>query len=219
MKDGGQLVHVCICSVVQKMSHRRFPWESARTGVDVTPDCCPEVRLYQMHITGDIAFAARQYIAATGNENWLLNELGGDLIYETARFWGTRAIYNNEKRQYEILSKYRHPFLLVCQGVFYTTAVLPPDEDAQPFKNNSVYTNAVAALSIELADRVSCVTRKRVPRDWLNIASNLHFPFDNATQTHLEYEDFNLSESMDRATPFDRLFHVFLLRKHYHQAG
>lgn len=90
------------------MSHCRFPWESARTGVDVTPDCCPEVRLYQMHITGDIAFAARQYIAATGNENWLLNELGGELIYETARFWGTRAIYNNEKSQYEILSKYCH---------------------------------------------------------------------------------------------------------------
>jgi hypothetical protein len=83
----------------------RFPWESARTGVDVTPDCCPEVRLYQMHITGDIAFAARQYIAATGNRDWLLDELGGDLIYEIARFWGSRAVYSNEKKQYEILSK------------------------------------------------------------------------------------------------------------------
>jgi trehalose/maltose hydrolase-like predicted phosphorylase len=58
-----------------------------------------------MHITGDIAFAARQYIAATGNQDWLLNELGGELIYETARFWGSRAMYNNEKKQYEILSK------------------------------------------------------------------------------------------------------------------
>ena len=83
----------------------RFPWESARTGIDVTPECCPEVRLYQMHITGDIAFAARQYVAATGNKDWLLKELGGDLIYETARFWGSRAIFNTEKGQYEILSK------------------------------------------------------------------------------------------------------------------
>ena len=83
----------------------RYPWESARTGVDVTPDCCPEVRLYQMHITGDIAFAARQYFAATGDRDWLLNELGGELIYETARFWGSRAIYNDEKEQYEIMSK------------------------------------------------------------------------------------------------------------------
>ncbi|CAF1060401.1 unnamed protein product [Adineta steineri] len=155
----------------------RFPWESARTGVDVTPDCCPEVRLYQMHITGDIAFAARQYIAATGNRDWLLNELGGELIYETARFWGSRAVYNNEKKQYEILT------------------VLPPDEDAQPYKNNSVFTNAVASLSIRLADHVSCITNKKIPQNWLDIASNLHFPFDNTTQNHLEYEDFDLKNS------------------------
>jgi len=67
-----------------------------------------------MHITGDIAFAARQYIAATGNQEWLLNELGGDLIYETARFWSSRATYNNEKKQYEILST-----LLFLNKFFY----------------------------------------------------------------------------------------------------
>ncbi|UJR32210.1 hypothetical protein I4U23_019675 [Adineta vaga] len=155
----------------------RFPWESARTGVDVTPDCCPEVRLYQMHITGDIAFAARQYIAVTGNRQWLMNELGGELIYETARFWSSRAIYNNEKKQYEILT------------------VLPPDEDAQPFKNNSVFTNAVASLSIRLADHVSCITDKNLPQTWLDIASNLHFPFDNSTNNHLEYENFDLKNT------------------------
>ena len=37
----------------------RFGWECAYTGVDVTPACCPEVRLYQMHLNGDIAFAGR----------------------------------------------------------------------------------------------------------------------------------------------------------------
>ena len=103
-KDGGIWQISCI-SLCHRNIVSRYPWESARTGVDVTPDCCPEVRLYQMHITGDVAFAARQYFAATGDQNWLLNELGGDLIYETARFWGSRAIYNDEKEQYEILSK------------------------------------------------------------------------------------------------------------------
>ncbi len=71
----------------------------------MTPDCCPTGRLYELHITGDIAFAARQYIAATGNKDWLLNELGGELIYEIARFWTSRVTYNTEKKQYEILSK------------------------------------------------------------------------------------------------------------------
>ncbi|UJR10942.1 hypothetical protein I4U23_015127 [Adineta vaga] len=151
----------------------RFPWESARTGVDVTPECCPEVRLYQMHITGDIAFAARQYVAATGDQNWLTTEMGGDLIYETARFWASRAIYNDSRQQYEILT------------------VLPPDEDAQPFKNNSVFTNAVASFSIELANSVSCITQKVVPQTWIDIARNLYFPFDDVAQIHLEYEGFN----------------------------
>ncbi|CAF1657300.1 unnamed protein product, partial [Didymodactylos carnosus] len=83
----------------------RFPWESARTGVDVTPDCCPEVRLYQMHITGDISFAARQYISATYDLDWLRSQedLGGTLVHETARFWASRAVYNEQRQQYEIL--------------------------------------------------------------------------------------------------------------------
>lgn len=58
-----------------------------------------------MHITGDIAFAAGQYIAATSNEEWLLNEFGGELIYEIARFWGSRAVYNDQTKQYEILGQ------------------------------------------------------------------------------------------------------------------
>ncbi len=79
--------------------------------------------------------------------------------------------------------------------VFYILiAVLPPDEDAQPFKNNSVFTNAVASLSIQLANAVSCITNKTIPQQWLDIASNLYFPFDNSTQDYLEYEGFNLSK-------------------------
>ncbi len=72
--------------------------------------------------------------------------------------------------------------------------VLPPDEDAQPFKNNSVYTNAVASLSIQLANLVSCITQKQVPQAWLDIATNLYFPIDNVSEIHLEYEGFNPSK-------------------------
>jgi trehalose/maltose hydrolase-like predicted phosphorylase len=132
--------------------------------------------LYELHITGDIAFAARQYFAATGDKDWLLNDFGGDLIYQAAQFWSSRAVYNNMKKQYEILN------------------VLPPDEDAQPYKNNSVFTNAIAALSIQSANYISQITNKTVPPQWLDIASNLYFPFDNATQTFLEYEGFDLSK-------------------------
>ena len=62
-------------------------------------------RLYEAHITSDISFAARQYFSVTNDEDWLLNVFGGELIYQTARFWASRAIYNNQTKQYEILSK------------------------------------------------------------------------------------------------------------------
>jgi trehalose/maltose hydrolase-like predicted phosphorylase len=73
-------------------------------------------------------------------------------------------------------------------------AVLPPDEFALPFKNNSVFTNAIASISIQLANSVSFITNKTVPQKWLDIVSNLYFPFDNLTQTYLEYESFDLSK-------------------------
>ncbi|CAF3413981.1 unnamed protein product [Rotaria socialis] len=172
----------------------KFPWESARTGVDVTPYGYLVIATYQQHITGDISFAARQYIAATGDRKWLMSEYGGDLVYETARFWASRVVYSNEKKKYEILSKFLSDLNTFSHRIY--TAVLPPDEDARPFKNNSVFTNAVASYSIQLAHRVSCITKKVVPQHWLDIASNLYFPFDNATQTHLEYDGFDLKNTI-----------------------
>ena len=147
-----------------------------------------------MHITGDISFAARQYIAATGDKAWLKNEMGGDLIHETAHFWASRAVFNQQKQQYEILGKSIRCSSSIRSRDRLVLGVLPPDEDAVPFQNNSVYTNAVASLSIRLASAVSCVTGKTVPQSWLDVASNLHFPFDNVSQIHLEYEGFNPSQ-------------------------
>ena len=47
-----------------------WPWESAFSGVEACPSTAPTGELEQ-HITGDIAFAARQYYAATANSSWL----------------------------------------------------------------------------------------------------------------------------------------------------
>ena len=45
----------------------RFPWESGLTGGEVCPDWAAETRDNQHHITGDISFAVRQYLAVTGD--------------------------------------------------------------------------------------------------------------------------------------------------------
>jgi trehalose/maltose hydrolase-like predicted phosphorylase len=60
------------------------------------------VKLYQLHITGDIAFAARQYVSATRDIDWLINQQGNDLIQNIANFWSSRMSYNSTKAQYEI---------------------------------------------------------------------------------------------------------------------
>ena len=87
----------------------RFPWESALTGREVTPDCCPETRDLQIHITGDIAFALRQYVATTRDTTWLKSAEPNattvcQMIREMAEFWNSRAVWNATTRFHDIRS-------------------------------------------------------------------------------------------------------------------
>lgn len=66
-----------------------FPWESAATGEEETP----AHNLYshfEVHINADIALAAWQYYAVTGDTEWL-RQKGYPLISATADFWVSRA--------------------------------------------------------------------------------------------------------------------------------
>ena len=83
----------------------QFPWESAFTGYEMTPLVCVPCREYEQHITADVAFAARQYLAITHDLNWLTTQGGLDLITKTADFWTTRVEYNNAEDRYEINGK------------------------------------------------------------------------------------------------------------------
>jgi len=86
----------------------RFPWESAQTGVEVTPVICIPCRENQQHITGDIAFAARQYVSATRDLEWLKTPQAGtvftgyDFIRHMAQFWNSRPLLNQTTDRYDI---------------------------------------------------------------------------------------------------------------------
>ena len=80
----------------------QYAWESAFSGYEMTPLICVPCREYEQHITGDIAFAARQYWAVTRNKHWLEQEGGISLIVNTARFWMDRAEYNDAEDRYDI---------------------------------------------------------------------------------------------------------------------
>ncbi len=67
----------------------------------VSDNCCPEVKR-EFHISGDIAFAVRQYISATRDFEWLKNENGSLLVENIAKFWLSAMTYNQTKQKYEI---------------------------------------------------------------------------------------------------------------------
>lgn len=62
------------------------------SGYDVTP--VPPYFQFEKHITGDIAFAVRQYIYLTRDIDFLLNERGNEMIRDIADFWASRAVFN-----------------------------------------------------------------------------------------------------------------------------
>jgi beta-phosphoglucomutase family hydrolase len=77
----------------------RFPWESARTGADVTPLVDrplhgPEIPIltgeHEEHIVADVAWAAWQYAAWTGDDDFLGGP-GRPLVLDTARYWASRV--------------------------------------------------------------------------------------------------------------------------------
>jgi kojibiose phosphorylase len=84
---------------------------------------------YQQHITGDISFGLRHYLALTHDVDYMKAE-GCELAAEIARFWESRADFNESSGHYDI----RH--------------IMGPDEDHEDVDNN-VYTNVVAKLALE----------------------------------------------------------------------
>jgi trehalose/maltose hydrolase-like predicted phosphorylase len=69
--------------------------------------------------------------------------------------------------------------------------VLPPDEDAQPNQNNTVYTNIIASLAISYANYTTCLANTPpLDNESLKKARCLHIPFDNTRGIHLEYEGY-----------------------------
>lgn len=70
----------------------------------MTPDCCPEVVEYEIHITADVAFAMRLYFSVTNDYDWLKRE-GCQLSRQIAKFWASRVTFNDTTRYYELNSK------------------------------------------------------------------------------------------------------------------
>ncbi len=120
-----------------------YPWESAWTGDgEVTPrlggadivtgEQIPILTgILEQHISADIAFAVSQYYQATGDASFM-ESFGNEIILETARFWASRAVWDEDRKAYVILD------------------VIGPDEYKEHVDNNA-YTNYMAWHNMRLA--------------------------------------------------------------------
>lgn len=139
-----------------------FPWESALTGYEVCPSWAP-TGTREIHISGDIAYMVWQYWRANQSMPWL-QSVGYPLLANIAEFWISKATVDTALRSIAPGSNLTTlPADLRAQVLARAYAlrtdptaplniddVIPPDE-YHDHVNNSVFTNAVARMSLDAA--------------------------------------------------------------------
>ncbi|MFW6300948.1 MAG: glycosyl hydrolase family 65 protein [Bacillota bacterium] len=90
-----------------------YAWISGKTGEELCPDFFFEDVLtgrkirnhfndWQIHISPDIAYTVWHYYQATGDIDFIVN-YGSEVIFEIARFLYSRAHFNKNKKEFELI--------------------------------------------------------------------------------------------------------------------
>ncbi len=162
----------------------RFPWESADTGLEVTPPWGVDyaghlVRIWtgelEVHINADITYGVLKYLQVSGDRQFLIQE-GLQILLETSQFWASFVQWNGAKQCYEIRN------------------VIGPDEFHEHVDNNT-YTNYLTAWALrKVGDLVhqlekedpallrEILSRAQVKREelefWRDVADKLYIAKD-----------------------------------------
>jgi len=121
---------------IQGYKGSMYPWESAGTGEEETPTWAKDldgtiIRIktneLEHHITADIAYACMQYVAISGDKEFM-KDFGYEMMFESAKFWASRVTKNS-------------------QGKYEIRNVIGPDEFHEHV-NNNVFTNMMAKRNL-----------------------------------------------------------------------
>lgn len=176
-----------------------FPWESATTGSDVTPDPNTEGE-YEIHVTADIALAIRLV------SQWRGGDLENYVRNATSIHLKSDADNMRLKSEWEVIRsccEYLSERVFCLQNVNKTCAlytyndVMPPDEQAGVV-NASVYTNAAAVEVLIWASDLlknSTVGKDITDRSlWSHIAEHMYVPLSSELEEnimiHPEFEGY-----------------------------
>ena len=162
---------------------RCFPWESAESGLDVTPrsgrDQTGRVTPIrtgeaEVHIVGDVAWAACCYVDWTDDQEFATGP-GRRILIETARYWASRIRLDGS-------------------GVAHLYGVIGPDEYHEPVDDNA-FTNVLARWNLRRAIvSAAAVDDGAVDaaeiETWERLAGALVDGFDPATGIYEEFAGF-----------------------------
>ncbi|MGZ4397222.1 MAG: glycosyl hydrolase family 65 protein [Gaiellaceae bacterium] len=166
----------------------RFPWESTRSGLDVTPHFwrAPGGRTvpirtgsHEEHITADVAWAVDCYLAWSGDREFLPE--ARTIFVETARYWASRI-------------------RLDSFGAGHIYSVIGPDEYHEPV-DDSAFTNVMARWTLRRAARAvidtpgSDVSIEEVTR-WLALADAMVDGYDPQTGIYEEFAGYHKLEPL-----------------------
>jgi trehalose/maltose hydrolase-like predicted phosphorylase len=164
----------------QRGSGARFPWESAWSGQDVTPQQARDHRgelvpiltgELEEHIVADVAWAAACYIDWTGDEVFACGA-GCELIVQTARWWASRIELDDDGRG-------------------HIRGVIGPDEYHERVDDNA-YTNVMARWNLRRAAAASSgVLDARERHRWLELAEAIVDGYDPATGIYEQFAGFH----------------------------
>ena len=167
----------------QRRAGARFPWESAWSGRDVTPEEVRDPRgepipvltgELEEHIVADVAWAAACYIDWTDDQEFASGP-GRKLIVQTARWWASRIELDDDGRG-------------------HVRGVIGPDEYHGPVDDNA-FTNVMARWNLRRAAQASGVDAAE-RRRWLELADAIVDGYDRAGRIYEQFAGFHALEPL-----------------------
>lgn len=149
----------------------RFPWESALTGEDVTPDGCDTLK--QEHIILDIAFAILHYINISTNKKFIKKLM--PILTESVRYFSDRIEFDKIENKYVLNN------------------VIGPDEFHHNV-NNNFYTNYLIKKLLENVLHLANVKKIKISqmetKKWLDIKEKIKLPFSQQYGFHEQFDGY-----------------------------
>lgn len=156
-----------------------YPWRTIN-GEEASPYFPAGTAQY--HINADIAFAVQKYFDMTQDETFF-NEMGAEILIETARFYYSYGDYIPSKN-----------------NKFCLNGVTGPDEYTA-IVNNNFYTNILAkenllnaVKAVEIIGNSKLVKELKVTSDevanWQHAADNMYFAYDEEKQLFPQDDSF-----------------------------